>query len=562
MKLTVGRKLWAGFLVVLVLVVFVGLAGFWSLTKMNDEYQFLINDRIEAIRLLEELSSTQYRIASDVRGYLLFNQVSNLANREENKEKLATTMSSLDELLKSAENREMFEELKSASLSYEESYDLAVEEFTNANDEKALNMAADASVFQKTIEKNSKRISKSQEEQKVQSEKELQNLIVATRTLIASSIGAAIIFSILIAYFISKSISLPVRKMTDAISEIADGNFEIDPVRIRNRDEIGIMATAFNSMTTDLKNVIGDTRKVAVQLAEQAEELSASSEESLSASEMVAAVSEKNLLDSDEQILLVNESSSAIEEMGTSIDRITNDNHVMLNSSVEVAKLVDVGSGLMEEVTEQMTIISTSIGQSATIMSEMANHSEEIRYVTRLITNIAEQTNLLALNAAIEAARAGEQGKGFAVVADEVRNLAEQSKQSAGEIGQMIDVMISNVTRAVSSTNESTDRINEGLVITANTTDVFDKIEHASTDVGVKVQTVTHSIEQIRVMAEKISNSTSKVQFLARQSAEQAQSTSAATEEQLAATEEITANAQSLAQLAEHLQNGMSRFKL
>ncbi len=562
MKLTVGRKLWTGFLVVLLLVIFVGLAGFWSLTKMNDEYKFLINDRLEKIRLLEELSSTQYRIASDVRGYLLFNQVSNLANREENKEKLATTMSSLDKLLKTGENREMFEELKSASLSYEESYDQAVEEFTNANDEQALNMAADATVFQKTIEKNSKRIIKNQEEQKAKSEKELENLIVATRTLIASSIGAAILLSILIAYFISKSMSLPVRRMTEALSEIADGNFEIEPVRIRNRDEIGLMATAFNSMTTDLKNVISDTRQAAVQLAEQAEELSASSEESLSASEMVAAVSEKNLLDSDEQIILVNESSTAIVEMSSSIDRITNDNQVMLNSSVEVAKLVDVGSGLMEDVTEQMTIISTSIGQSATIMNEMANHSEEIRHVTRLITNIAEQTNLLALNAAIEAARAGEQGKGFAVVADEVRNLAEQSKQSAGEIGQMIDVMISNVARAVSSTDESTQRINEGLVITENTSDVFEKIEHASTDVGEKVQTVTYSIEQIRAMTEKVSTSTSKVQLLAQQSAEQAQSTSAATEEQLAATEEITANALSLAQLAEHLQNGMARFKL
>ncbi len=89
----------------------------------------------------------------------------------------------------------------------------------------------------------------------------------------------------------------------------------------------------------------------------------------------------------------------------------------------------------MEDVNGQMTVISSAIGQSAEIMSGMANYSEEIRKVTSLITDIAEQTNLLALNAAIEAARAGEHGKGFAVVAEEVRNLAEQSKRSAGEIG-------------------------------------------------------------------------------------------------------------------------------
>ena len=90
----------------------------------------------------------------------------------------------------------------------------------------------------------------------------------------------------------------------------------------------------------------------------------------------------------------------------------------------------------MEDVTGQMTVINTTIGQSAEIMGGMANYSEEIRKVTSLITSIAEQTNLLALNAAIEAARAGEHGKGFAVVAEEVRHLAEQSKESAKDIGQ------------------------------------------------------------------------------------------------------------------------------
>src|SRR5690606_26028628 len=120
-------------------------------------------------------------------------------------------------------------------------------------------------------------------------------------------------------------------------------------------------------------------------------------------------------------------------------------------SSDEVSRLVGEGANLMKDVTDQMSSISASIRNSANIITDLSVHSENIRNVTGLITGIAEQTNLLALNAAIEAARAGEQGKGFAVVANEVRNLAEQSKDSAEEIGRMIEAVIQNVSRAVES---------------------------------------------------------------------------------------------------------------
>ncbi len=562
MKFTVGRKLWIGFSVVLLLTMIVGLTGYWSLNKMNKEYQFLINDRMEKVRLLEELSSTQYKIANDIRGYLLFNQVSYLSNRQEQSERLNTSITSLEKLLNEKEDRELFEELKDASVSYENSFNKAVDEFMDANDEIALDLAADAGVFQKVIEKNSKKIIEHQTKEKSASEKKLQKLVKDTQMLIFIAIGSAILLSIIIAYFISKSIAPPVKKMTSALSEIAKGNFAIDPVTIRNKDEIGDMSKAFNAMAFDLRDVIGNVRVAAVQLSEQAENLSASSKESLAASEMVADVSENNLRDSDEQIVLVNESSTAMEEMIRSIDSITNNNEAMHDSSDEVAKLVVDGATMMGQVTEQMNTISNTIGHSAGIISEMANHSEEIRNVTKMITSLAEQTNLLALNAAIEAARAGEQGKGFAVVADEVRSLAEQSKQSAGEIGQMIDIMIANVSRAVSSTKQGNERVEEGLIITDNTREVFTKIEQASADVGAKVITVIAAIEQTTVMTNRVSESASKVQKLAQQSAEQAQSTSAATEEQLAVTEEITANAHSLAQLAEQLQTSMSRFTI
>ena len=562
MKFTVGKKIWSGFLAVLLLMVVIGAASFWSLSKMNDEYRHMLEDQIAKTVLLEKISSTQYKSSNDVRGFLLFKEVSYLKNRAMLSEDFDSQWGRLEKMSRTDSERILLEELKEARTSYMESTDMAISEFDNGDQEKALNIASDATIFQALIMEKIEELIVFQGEQTDQADQGIQNLMKDTRVLTSGLIAIAVLVSIAVALVISRSIARPVGKMTTALTEIADGNLAIEPVTIRNKDEIGDMATALNSMAGDLRGIIKRANDSAVQLAVQAEELSASSEESLAASEMVAEISERNLAGSESQVIIVNETVIALKEMVTGIDRITEDNEAMLLSSEDVARLVEEGASLMEDVTGQMTIINTTIGQSATIMTDMASRSEEIRKVTSLITDISDQTNLLALNAAIEAARAGEHGKGFAVVAEEVRHLAEQSKQSAGEIGQMIDAMIGNVGQAVSSTEDGNRRVEEGLAVTERTRAVFNKIEQAAGDVGEKVATVSAAIEQIRTMTDEVSDRSSKVQELAMQSSEEAQSTSAATEEQLAANEEISSSSQLLAELSEQLQKDMGQFKV
>ena len=293
-----------------------------------------------------------------------------------------------------------------------------------------------------------------------------------------------------------------------------------------------------------------------------AEELSTNSEESLSASALVADISERNMLASELQTASLKDSAISIDEMVTGINQITKDNEIMLSSSEEVALLVNDGGALMQNLTNQMSIIRTTIGQSSTTIRDMATHSEQIRNITSLISGIAEQTNLLALNAAIEAARAGEHGHGFTVVATEVRNLAEQSKTSAEEIGRMIDSMIQDVTKTVSNSEVGNRQVEEGLVVTEQAEDVFNRIEYATNDMREKITTVSGAINQIRTMTDHISNESKSLEKLAMQSSAEAESTSSATEEQLAINEEISTSAQTLAKLAEELQKDMAKFEI
>lgn len=562
MKFSVGKKLWSGFLSVLVFMIIVGAMGFWSLTKVNSEYRSILDEQVTKVVLFEKLLSAQYATSTDFRGYLLFGNELFLKNKEKSIETFDLYWGILDKLPQTDAERVLFNELKDSRVNYVETLESAISELNNSSEEKALSIASDASVFEDIIVTEINDQINDQNAKTDEINLEIEKLIKQTRILTVGLIALAILLSIAIAVVISRSIARPVGKMTAALTEIADGNLAIEPVIIRNKDEIGEMATAFNSMSQDLRAIITNANESAVQLAVQAEELSASSEESLAASEMVAEISEKNLFGSESQVAIVNETVLAMGEVVTSINRITEDNEAMLLSSEDVAQLVEEGAALMEDVNGQMTVISSAIGQSAEIMNGMANYSEEIRRVTSLITDIAEQTNLLALNAAIEAARAGEHGKGFAVVAEEVRKLAEQSKRSAGEIGNMIDRMIGNVAQAVSSTEDGSRRVEEGLVVTERTRSVFNRIEQAASDVGEKVTAVSAAIEQIRTMTDEVSNGSSKVQELAMESSAAAQSTSAATEQQLAANEEISSSAQVLAELSEKLQNDMGQFKV
>ena len=560
MRYSVSKKLWTGFLSLLLLMIIAGILNYLTIPFVSKEYQSFIDDRLEKVILLEQLSTDQTELSNDLRGYLLYKETKYLKNRSELLESVEEKLKTMNVNFQSERSTALLKELNEAITQYRILSDEALTAFSNGNDDEALVVAEKAEPYQAHIMLTADRLIRDQREQMVQAENRIEQSIRTTGLFIIGVLGVVTILSMIISYIISRNITRPVGKMTYALKQFAQGNFATEPLVIKNRDEIGEMATALNEMKIDLGSIITNTRDSSHQLASQAEQLTASAEETLAASEMVAEIAEKNLLASDMQVNLVQDSTAAMTEMVTGINQITDDNEAMLGSSGEVARLVVAGAGLMKDVTVQMSSISKSIRQSADIITDLSVHSENIRKVTELITGIAEQTNLLALNAAIEAARAGEHGRGFAVVANEVRNLAEQSKASAEEIGRMIDAITQNVSLAVNSTEAGAERVNEGLGITEKTNKVFTQIELASNDMNMKIETVSAAINQIRRMSERVTYSAAKVQDLAIQASTEAQSTSAATEEQLAANQEIASSAQTLSEVAEKLQNDMGRF--
>ena len=206
--------------------------------------------------------------------------------------------------------------------------------------------------------------------------------------------------------------------------------------------------------------------------------------------------------------------------------------------------------------------INHTTSETNAVIKDLDSKSAEIGKIIEVITGIADQTNLLALNAAIEAARAGEHGKGFAVVADEVRKLAELSRQSASQISGLIEVIQKETHQVVEMMNKGTVEISEGTQLVEETGRTFDQILKSIENVSSEIQEVSAISEEMSASVQQVNASIEEVTKIARDSVSSTAEIASATEEQLASMEEVASSSASLANLAENLREMVGKFKI
>lgn len=551
--------MWIGFGSVLVLLIIVGLLSLYSVNRISGEYKSLMEDRVEPILLLDELTAFQKDMTT-VSLALALGDTAVEGLTDEFDKGFQDTASRINEMKLSSEGQALLDRIIELENHYA-SLNKAITRDTVPSDDPEIAKLNSKYVVEELMAAIAD-MKGYMKEAVNETTAELEALAKFTLILILLLIVAAIVVGVVISTLISQGIAKPVRKMTDSMKEISEGNLQIDRVVIKNNDEIGTLASTFNKMLEDLRGMVTRMRDSSVELASSAEQLSASSEESLASSQMVATSAEQQMVSSEQQLRIVDKNNDSMVHMGQVVNQISESNEEMEIAAKSVVELINDGSEVVSKVSDQMNTIDATIKESSDIIKEMEQHSNEIQKVTALITEISEQTNLLALNAAIEAARAGEYGKGFAVVAEEVRKLAEQSKNSASEIESMVGVIQLAAGKAVKSIDIGGEKVKEGLNASNHSRQVFVEIEAAVGVVGAKIESVSSAIKEIQSVSETVSTASKEIQLLVQQTVDGANDTSAATEEQLAANQEISSNAQSLAHLAEVLQNEVSHFKI
>ncbi|WP_342515002.1 HAMP domain-containing methyl-accepting chemotaxis protein [Sporosarcina sp. FSL K6-1522] len=375
-------------------------------------------------------------------------------------------------------------------------------------------------------------------------------------------IVVSILLAILIAYLFSKQMIQRLATVVTRVREIEDGDLQGQQLVLAGKDEIAMLGTGLNNMQLKLREVVSGALDSSQQVSASSEELSASAEESMAAAESVANLSQDSADGADNQLRSVNEISVAIEQLTMNMRGIATNSEQSNRQSKEAFEKTQVGARAVESVNGQMHSIAEAVSETAVSVQSLENKSKEIGEIVHIITGIADQTNLLALNAAIEAARAGEQGKGFAVVADEVRKLAEESRVSAEEIFNMVQEIQLEIQEVLNSMQQGTERVENGLVKTEEVSHIFGEIEQMVAKVTEHAAEVNSSVELMATINNEIANSVEAVHAVAESSVLASQESSAASEEQLATTEEITAASEALAHMAEELQTSIQHFRL
>lgn len=373
-----------------------------------------------------------------------------------------------------------------------------------------------------------------------------------------AGLAVAVVTSYLVAHYNAR----PLRRLTQVANQVASGDLRVEKLPVNRKDELGDLARSVNSMVGNLYELIGNVSATAVQVAASSEELSASTEQAAISTGHVTETIQEVATGAELQLQRTQESELAIEGMTVGIQRIAETSVAVAETSLQSALEAEQGNELIQQAERQMRMIVETVNEFAGGLNMLEQRSQEIGAIVEVITGIAAQTNLLALNAAIEAARAGEHGKGFAVVADEVRKLAEQSGHSAGRIEQLIQAIQEETSRATNSMEDVILEVQSGTNVVHVAGNAFHRILTAARQVSEQVQDVTASSQEMSAGSQEVAHAVEEVTRIARGSAGNALLVVASSEEQLAVIEEISRSAEALSQMALELQEKVGKFKV
>jgi methyl-accepting chemotaxis protein len=370
------------------------------------------------------------------------------------------------------------------------------------------------------------------------------------------------ILATFIGWFIARMIANPLKEMVSKVQEVANGNFAINEVEIKSKDEVGLLGIALNAMTNNLRVLIKQVAESAEQVATSAEELTTTAEQSAQVTSQIAISISEIATGTEQQVTAIDETSSTVQQMSAGIQQIAASANTVMVSADKTAKASYDGGKKITTAVKQMNTIEETVSHSAGVITKLGQRSNEIGEIVATISGIAGQTNLLALNAAIEAARAGEQGRGFAVVAEEVRKLAEQSQDAAKKIAELISEVQRDTKNAVLAMDEGNNEVRVGTEVVTAAGQAFSEIETLISQVSEQVKEISEAIQQMATGSQQIVSSMSEIDRIGKDAASQTQNVSAATEEQSASVEEIAASSETLANMAQDLQNSVSKFKV
>lgn len=390
---------------------------------------------------------------------------------------------------------------------------------------------------------------------------EVEDSVRGIRDTMALVMALSLLGAFALALWNIRSVLKPIRKLSKATEVISDGDLTYRMNGFK-RDEIGELADHFQVMVDNLREMVHGVMGMTENVSASSEELSANAMQNTAAVQHVTSSIQEVAAGSESQLFAVEEIVKRMNQVSQHADSIASLLEVMRGAMNQTEELAQEGNTAVITAAATMQDINHSMEELGGVISQLSERSEQIRGIVGTIGEIAKQTSLLALNASIEASRAGEHGRGFAVVAAEIRSLAHRSEASAQHIAELIAAILQEVKRTNAVMASAQENVSEGVGAADLTGRSFSRIKKAVHKVTGQVSETAEAARQLAGDANQARTAIDAIRNISEQTSGRTQSISAASEEQLASMEEVSASATDLSQQAEELQELVRRFKV
>ena len=537
-NMNIAPRAFLGFALIGALMLFLGVFALNQMSKIRGAAEDITLSSVPSIRALDEF--TQLTLRLRVLSYRLLTnrepdvQQKTLEAFELRNQQIRTAQGVYEKLIESREERAAYDDYVRLLGQYTQ-IEARMKSLSQANQVDTLRTLLNTELLDNSEQVNAvlMRLLDINNKMALATNQKAEDQYSTAFNLVVGLLVIATALTVLFAWLLTRSITLPIAQALDAAEEIAEGNLT-RPIHVEGNDEAGRLLAAMAKMQGKLRDTLQRISGSATQLASAAEELNAVTDESA-----------RGLTQQNNEI---EQAATAVNEMTSAVEEVARNAVSTSEASRSATACAGDGRDLVQETVSAIERMSGDVQATATLIGELANESRDIGKVLDVIRGLADQTNLLALNAAIEAARAGEAGRGFAVVADEVRALAHRTQQSTSEIERMIGSIQTGTGHAVDSMRNSTERAESTLNIAKGAGMSLDTINTAIIEINERNLVIASAAEEQAQVAREVDRNLVNIRDLSVQSATGANQTSAASSE--------------LSRLAVDLNGMVGRFRL